>query len=169
MGFFNDEVNKELDRSGSSYMSFEQGANTIRIISEFAWGYEYDYANREEGEEKGRPFYRTNSPEISAVRSKLVLKANMVVWDYSAKELKVLSLHQKNILNAIRDYVENEKFGAPTGYDLVVTKRGDGRDTRYGVVANPPEAIGEEIQNALMGVTINLENFYNGQNPIVER
>lgn len=167
MPFFNEEISKQLDAGGSSFYELQSGSNEFRIVSEFAWGYRHDYQHREEGKELDHPFYRLDDPYVGKNQHKLVLTAAMVVYDYESGELKPFTLHQKNILNVIRDYSNNEKYGNPTDYDLVVTKKGEGRETRYSVIANPPEMFSKEIEAALKDVNINVDNFYEGK-PMIE-
>jgi len=166
--FFNDEVNEELDKKTSDYYKFEEGKNVLRIVSGFAWGYKYNYKNSAEGAEKGYPFYRTNAPEVDAIRSKLQLTAAMVVFDYKDNTLKPLTIHQKAILDSIREYNDNPKYGVPTGYDITITKTGSGKGSKYpNTIADPVEPQSEIIKEALKKVVINLENAYGG-NPVVE-
>lgn len=165
--FFNENVNEEIDKQEGNYFKFETGDNVLRIVTGFAWGMKYDYKNKEEGKEKGYPFYKTDDPAVASVRSKLHLAASMVVWDYKAKELKTLSIHQKGILQALRKYSENPKYGVPTGYDITVTKTVNSQGTRYpATLADPMEELSPEIVKALAEVTINLENSYN-DDPII--
>lgn len=168
MSFFNDAVSEELDKKTSGFYSLEEGQNNFRIVSDFAWGYKFNFQNRAEGEAKEYPFYKMDAPEVEANRSKLVLTAMMVVYDYKTKELKPFSVYQKNILGAIKEYNSNTKYGAPTGYDLVVTKKGSGKETKYpSIIADPPEAVSKEVASALESVTINLDNAYTGK-PLIE-
>jgi hypothetical protein len=165
--FFNDEVNEELDKKQSDYYKFEEGKNQFRIVSPFAWGYKYNFKNSAEGAAKNYPFYKTDSAEVEANRSKLQLTAGMVVFDYRTNELKALTVHQKNILNAIREYNDNPKYGEPTGYDLFVTKTGSGKNSKYpSTTADPKEEMSQAIKDALAKVTINLDNFYEGKSVI---
>lgn len=168
MSFFNDEVSQELDKKTSGFYSLEEGQNNFRIVSDFAWGYKYNFKNRAEGEAKEYPFYKMSAPEVEANRSKLVLTCLMVVYDYKTKELKPFSVYQKNILNAIKEYAENKKYGTPTSYDLTITKKGSGKETKYpSIIADPPEIASKEVLDAVEAVKINMDNAYTGQ-PIIE-
>lgn len=168
MSFFNDEVSQELDKKSSSFYTLEEGQNNFRIVSDFAWGYKYNFKNRAEGEAKEYPFYKMNDPEVEPNRSKLILTCMMVVYDYKTKELKPFSLYQKNILNAIKEYADNKKYGNPTTYDLTITKKGSGKETKYpSIIADPPEAASKEVLDAVESVNINIENAYSGK-PLIE-
>ncbi len=169
MAFFNEEVNKELNKNESSFYSLEQGQNEFRIVSDFAWGYKYNFENREEAEEKEYPFYKLSDKKVQENRHKLNLSAAMVLYDYETEQLMSFNIHQKNILNAIKGYAENDKYGDPTGYDLVITKTGEGRETRYQVIANPPEELPKKVKKALDEVEIKMENVYEGESPIVRK
>jgi len=165
--FFTEDVNKELDKSGSAFYELEQGQNEVRIVSDFVWGYKYDYANRAEAKEKKYPFYPVGSKEAKELSHKLTLVAAMVLFDYKSGDLKSFNIHQKKILNPMRAYVENDKYGDLTGYDIVISKTGEGRDVEYSVIANPPEAMGKEVKEALEGTTIKMDNVFNSESPII--
>lgn len=168
MQFFTEEANEELDKKSSGFYELQDGQNEFRIVSPFAWGYKFNFKNSAEGAEKEYPFYKTDDPEVAKNRSKLQLTAAMVVYDYATKELKPFNVHQKNILNAIREYFNNPKYGDPTGYDLVITKKGSGKETRYpSIMANPPEELSKEVQEALEKAVINVNNVYEKQ-PMIE-
>ncbi len=170
MNFFNDEVNEELDKKSSGFYELEEGQNEFRIVSDFAWGYKYNFKHNAEGAEKDYPFYKSDDPAVEANRSKLQLTCAMVVFDYKTKELKPFNIHQKNILNAIREYVNNPKYGEPTGYDIVITKKGSGKETRYpSIIANPPEEAGKEVKEALEKVTIDVEKAFEKEPTVVEK
>lgn len=165
--YFNDEVNEELDKKASGFFELEEGQNEFRIVSEFAWGYKFNFKNSAEGAEKDYPFYKTDDPEVEKNRSKLQLTAAMVVFDYRTKELKPFNIHQKNILNAIREYVNNPKYGDPTGFDIVITKKGSGKETKYpSIIANPPEEMSKEVKEALAKVKINVEKAFDKESTI---
>ena len=78
----------------------------------------------------------------------------------------MLNLHQKKILKVLRKYAENLKYGEPTKYDVIVTKNGEGRDTEYETIVNPPEDLNSEVKEALSKVTIDIQNVYNDSNVI---
>ena len=59
------------------------------------------------------------------------------VWNYDASRVQVMELTQKSIMGSIKSYVENKKWGDPTGYDLVVTRTGEGLETEYTTIAEP--------------------------------
>lgn len=168
--FFNENVNEELDKSGGVYFKFEEGDNVLRIVSGFAWGMKHDFKNSAEGKEKGYPFFKTDDPQVAPIRSKLHLAASMVVYDYKAKELKTLTIHQKAILLALRKYSENPKYGVPTGYDITITKTVTSQGTRYpSTIADPKEDQSAEIVEALAKVTINLDNSYTSESIIEDK
>jgi len=167
--FFNDETNEELDKKNSDYYKFEEGKNHFRIVSAFAWGYKFNFKNSAEGAEKNYPFYKTDSPEVETNKSKLQLTAGMIVFDYREGKLMALTIHQKNILNAIREYDANPKYGAPTGYDIFVTKTGSGKNSKYpSTTADPKEEVSQAITDALAKVKITLDNFYEGKAVVEE-
>lgn len=169
MEFFIQEANDALEKSGSSFFELETGDNMFRIVSEFKWGYKFNYQNREEAKERKYPFFRTDDPEVAANKSKLNLIATMVVFDYKSGSLKSFNVHQKDILKGMKSYLDNPKYGDLTGYDIVIKKVGEGRESRYQVMANPPEEYSPEIIEALNEVEIVLDNAFEGESVIVRK
>lgn len=70
------------------------------------------------------------------------------VWNVNAKKVQVLELTQKTIMRAIKALTQDEDWGKPTGYDIVVTKIGDGLETEYSVNPKPQTPVSEEVKEA---------------------
>ena len=169
MSFFNDEVREELKKTDGGFYDLEQGQNQFRIVVTPVWGYKYNFENRGEAKEMSHPFYAPSNPEVKENKNKLALNAAMVIYDYSSKQLRPFNIHQKKILNAIDGYEANPKYGDVTGYDVIVGKTGEGRETRYEVMVNPPEDMPKEVKEALKEVEIDMENVFVGDSPIIRK
>jgi hypothetical protein len=60
------------------------------------------------------------------------------VIDGADGKVKMLEITQKGIMNDIRAYIKNERWGTPVmKYTFTVAKAGEGLDTKYTVMANP--------------------------------
>lgn len=167
MAFFNEEVNAELDKKTGDFYKLESGKNMFRIVSDFAWGFRYNYDSREEGMTLNNPFYKINDPLVEKNRDKLVLTCAMVIYDYAGSEFKIFMVTQKNILNAIREYTDNPNYGDPTAYDLIISRTGDKKETRYQVIANPPKEFDPELKKKFAEISVNINNVYEGR-PVIE-
>ena len=157
--FFNQDDIKDLETSESSYMDLQDGDNFVRIVSGFEKGYKFNFDNQEINKELGYPFYAPTEDAVKKYKGKLQKTFVMIVWDYTSKSFKILKIHQKTILNALKTYMENSKYGEPTGYDIIINKNSVGK-TKYSVQANPPEKLAKEISEALSATEINLANLF---------
>jgi hypothetical protein len=150
--------NKLTANDGGGFFDFEKGDNTFRFVCNPVWGYRYTYDFREEDKEEEYPFYEFGAKGVDEDKMKIVMKA--VVWDVENKDLKFIEISQNTIINAIQAYSDNDKYGDPKGYNIVVRKTGEGRDTRYSVIAEPPEDQSEDLKEALNKVEINPDSFF---------
>lgn len=91
------------------------------------------------------------------------------VWNREAKKIQVWSFTQATIFNQLKGLVENKKWGALDGYDVTITRKGDGTDTEYAVVPNPKEALDPEAMTAwadLQTRWLGLPALYSGGHPM---
>jgi len=80
---------------------------------------------------------------------------------------KIWQINQASIREMITAFNDNEKYGDPRGYDLVVARQGSGLDTSYTVVANPPEKLSDEDRAIATEAleTVDVEALYAGEDP----
>ncbi len=165
--FFSQDDIKDLEAKTSQYMDLEDGDNLIRIVSGFTKGYKFNFDNQELNKELNYPFYAADDENVAKYKGKLQKTFVMVVWDYASESFKILKVHQKTILSQINTYMENDKYGDPTKYDLIINKSSVGK-TKYTVTANPPEAVSKKIEAELAKVEIKPENiFVDGEDVII--
>jgi len=148
--------------SGGNYMKLEDGQNKFRILSEAITGYEVWTV-----ENKPLRFsaYPKSMPGNIRPDSKVKHFWAMAVWNYAAEAVQVLELTQSSIRDQIHDYYKLEEYGEPVGYDINITRRGEGLDTEYTVQALPPKPMAEHIRKAFEEKTVNLEALFDGNNP----
>lgn len=154
-------------------MQFEPGENRFRVLSPSIIGMEYWVTKGD----KRQPVRKHMDEPIPVEELGVDKWGNpeqpkyfwaFVVWNYGAKKIQILEITQKTIRNPIKAYVKNPKYGDPKDYDITVTKSGEGKETEYLVVADPPEKVETHIQKARDSVTINLNALYAGEDPFAE-
>lgn len=170
----------QIPTASTGYMKFEQGENRFRILGKPIWGNEYwvdKDGNPRDPEQPAQPGdkpVRKRMDERISPENGGTLKHfwAMVVWNYNAVNpdntkgrLQILEITQKTIQKAIKKYSQNEKWGHPNGYDIVVDRDGEGLDTEYQVVAEPHSELENKIQEAYKTAEINLEALYDGEDP----
>lgn len=168
MALFDKSFQSEVNKESGGFFRPSTGSNLVRIVSDFAQGFRFDFDNREEGAKMGHPTFRLDDPFVKENRHKLRLSAQCVVFNYQTGQLESWDINQKTILKSLSDYAENPKYGDPKGYDLLIKAEGMGKDVRYSVQANPPEPASEEVITALEGKAIKIDNVFEGKNPIVD-
>jgi hypothetical protein len=80
-----------------------------------------------------------------------------VVWNYKEEKVQILEVTQKGIQKKLESLFNDADWGSPRNYDLVVTKSGEGMDTRYEVMPKVPKAIDEGIVKLYEDMHITLE------------
>lgn len=153
----------EMPKNEGNYLNkFPEGKTTFRILSQAITGFVY-WTKDKKPVRSPEPWDEMPSDmkEGSQVRHFWAF----IVWNYDAEKAQIMELTQKTIMGPIQDYVENKKWGDPTKYDLVVSRKGkDLNDTEYTVIAEPHSAAPEaDISH------INLEALFTGADPFAAK
>jgi len=151
----------------SNYMKLKDGENTIRILSSAIVGYEYFNTNNKPVRSK-TPF-KIVPDDIGLDRDGKTKKIKhfwaFVVWNYEAEKIQILEIVQSTIQSAIKAIVDNKKWGNPHGYDITITRTGEGFDTEYAVMPNPHSEIAPSILEIYKEMKIDLDALYVNKNP----
>lgn len=91
-----------------------------------------------------------------------------VVWDYANEDFKILQVTQKTLMEQLFKFIKDEDYGDPTGYDIKISRTGEGKSTEYSLVAAPPKPPTKEIQAAYAALTCNLNALFDGDDPFAE-
>lgn len=162
--------------STSQYMKFESGVNTFRILDKPIMGMEFwttktddkgvskRFPNRKRMGETIKMSELEVNPESGKIDSPQHFWA-MPVWNYKDKQIQILEIKQKTVLEAIKSYIDNPKWGSPTEYDITVTKTGEKLTTKYLVDHDPKEELDKEIAKQFKEMKINLEALFDGKDP----
>ncbi len=146
----------------NSFMKFVAGKNKFRIMSSLTTGFEY-WTSEDKPVRSREPF--TETPDIK-VDPKTGKDTNInhfwavVVWNYNAEALQLLEITQKGIQKYILNLVNDPDWGKPQGYDIVVTRDGDGLSTKYTVAANPHKDMDPEIVAAYEASDLDPESLF---------
>lgn len=177
------EPDYKPDVSQGSYFRFEQGANRFRILERPITGYEWwvhedgTVVARGEKPIKGNKPVRTpknkqhplyKSLDIDAYEASKEFWA-MIVWNYKAKQIQILEITQSSIIQTIFTLARDPEWGSPLGYDLTVTRDGEGLQTTYETIPSPPKELSMDIRKALMSTKINIEALFTGGDPFASQ
>ena len=88
------------------------------------------------------------------------------IYHIDSKEPQLWSITQRTIQRQIRQFVENPNWGNPRNYNLAVTREGEGLQTKYSVVAEPPiEPPSDLMVEAMKEAKIDCREIFRGENP----
>lgn len=88
-----------------------------------------------------------------------------IVYDYEAEIFRVLQISQKTVLENIYKYMKDEDYGDLTGYDLVITRKGSGKETKYSVLAKPPKPLAAAVDAEFKELGWKLDYVFENKNP----
>lgn len=161
--------NYEIPKSPSNYMKLEDDRNKFRVLSSAIVGFEY--WNTQNKPVRSATAFEEMPDDIRLEKdgkpSKIKHFWAFVVWNYDTNRVQILELTQKSIMTGIKALVDDPAWGNPNGYDIVITKKGDGLDTEYSVMPNPHTMVSEEVMNAYKPDAINLPALFKGEDPFV--
>jgi hypothetical protein len=159
--------------SGGNYLKLEKGQTTFLPLSSPIVGWEYwnnsnkpvRLATQPEGRWEDLPDIK---PEKDG-KYRLSHFWAFPVIDLADGKVKILEVTQKSIQNSVREYAKNPAWGNPIQrYTFTVSRNGDGLDTEYNTMANPPMQPAKEWLDAWKAVTtkgFNLNELYHGGDP----
>ena len=91
-----------------------------------------------------------------------------VVYDYSADDFRILQITQKTLMDQLFKFISDEDYGDPTGYDIKISKSGEGKKTEYSLVAAPPKAVKAELRERFTNFKCDLPRIFDGEDPFGE-
>lgn len=159
----------------SNYMSFEEGANTFRVLGKPIMGLVYwQDVTKEDGTKGSKPIRVREGTPINPGNLRTGKDGSpelpkffwaMPVYNFRDKRVQILEITQKTVRKAIENLVKNPKWGNPTGYNIVVERSGSGFDTEYVVNPEPKDDLDQAIIDQYKAMNINLEALYEGGDP----
>lgn len=158
----------EPKQDQGDYMKITEGEHRIRIMSNPAIGYQTFYKN-EEGKNKVLRS-KTFKELVNDRRASDGIREfhAFIVWNYAEESLMVLNVTQKKIQRAIFELANDEDWGDPKQYDILIKRTGTGfNDTEYSVIAKPAKPAPQEATDAMKEVTIDFDLYFSGGDPIV--
>lgn len=160
MDFLEDDYTPPV--SGGNYAKLNDGVNKFRILSKPILGWC--------GWTGGKPerFTYKNKPERTFDQGKPARHFwAMIVWNYQDKAVQVLEITQYMIQQAIMSLSKSDDWGNPYEYDIVITKTGKEKNTKYTVQPSKPKPLDDEIKKAALDKPIYLDNMFAGADPFV--
>ena len=148
----------------SDYMKFAKGKNKFRVLDSAIVGHEY-WMDIDGKRVHKRKRIGEVIPMGEVGEGGLKHFWAFPVFNRENEKIQILQITQKSIMNAIKDLTKDDDWGDPKGYDLVVTRTGDGLDTRYSVMPSPKSEIDEGIMAVYEEMNINLDLLFSNGDP----
>jgi hypothetical protein len=162
----------ERQESVGNYMSLEEGANPIRVLSSAVVGWEWWTADQEGNRTPNRVRNQADVPWEFVRTADKKDKAKefwaFVVYNQNAKTVQILEIKQQTIMRLLEGLVKSPKWGNPRDYDIVIFKSKTGPnpyDVEYSVMPEPKEPIDPAIVQTYENMGIRLEALYEGADP----
>lgn len=155
--------NYEAPAAPSNYLKFQKGKTKFRYLTPVILGYVWF----EDGEDGKKKVYREKFEDVKSKKIAITPEAKFfwsgVVLDYETGALKILEITQRTIQAAIQSLAEDDSWGSPLEFDIIVTRTGDGMETTYVTMPCPKTVIASELYEEAK--KINLEALWEGKDP----
>lgn len=167
MSFLPDE-HKEPKAKSNYTMPMDEGALKLRVMSSAVVGF-ITWGENEEGQRRPTRYHVGKEPPFGPDGKDPKYFIAFIVWNYIEERLQIMELTQKTIRTDLEALVNNEVWGDPKTYDIVVTRKGTKLDdTKYSVTPNPHTSCPVEAAKALEENPINLSALFSGADPFTQ-
>lgn len=153
--------------TSGNYMKLKDGKNVFRVMSSAIVGWVY-WNEAKKPVRSSTPFQGVPADIRRNEKNEPEMPKHFwafVVWNYDAKALQILEVSQKQIMNGIKAFVDDEQWGDPKGYDITVKRSGSGFETEYQILPSPHAPVVGDAEAALIAHPVNLEALFSGGDP----
>lgn len=155
--------NYEQPKTKGGYYKFEKGDNRFRMISPAITG----WIDWDKSWDKPKPI-RTKEQRPALGENAPKHFWTMRVFDYESNSVKILEITQVSVQDAIYTLTKDSDWWPVDWYDIVVTRTGDGMETKYSVVPKPQKALTKEQLQIIKDTYVNLDALYRNEDPFLE-
>lgn len=143
--------------SGGSFFQPEKGNTKVRILTPPVFGY---VAWKREGDSKLPVHIRLDEKFDFKPEQSPKYFWGVLIWNFKENAIQLWVLSKATIISKLETLLENDEYGDPRGYNITVTRKGDGMDTEYDVVPSPKSELAEEIKKAMEETKLNPESIF---------
>ena len=155
----------KVPATGGSYMKFKIGENRFRFLCSPIVG--YGWWEDVDGGRKPKRVKKSEGVPVEHAEDMKHFWAS-VVWNFDDERIQILEITQKGIMLSLSGLSKDNDWGSPVGnrgYDIVVTREGEGLETKYEVRSKPKRELDEGITQLYKDMKINLDALYAGDDP----
>lgn len=156
-----------VPQSGGSYLKFNEGANKVRVLGSPVLGWMYWTQDKKPVRLRKAPgglpidIRQNNDGSYDRVKHFWAVP----VWNYRDGAVQIMEVTQATIQSAITDLANAEEWGNPRGYDITISRKGEGLNTEYTIQPSPHKPLDEKIRAAYEDKKLNLEALFEGGDP----
>lgn len=173
MSFLEEGYSLPKKEFANNYLQkFEEGETRVRILASPKLGYEWwvdSEGHIREGKiQKGDKPIRRGMRETIPISAESVLKHfwAMPIYNYAEKSVQIMKITQYQIQSTLISLVDDEDWGTPLEYDIVIKRVGTGfNDTEYSVIPKPAKPLSSEVKEAAKSVFIDMDAWMRGEDP----
>lgn len=166
----------KVPETPGKYFKTKNGDNRIRILGSAIVGYEgWTYEHKGKSvpvRHRIKPDGFAEPFDIAQVDMGKKIKHFWAfpVWNVDEKLVQVYQITQKSIMDKIKTLTQDEDWGDPTQYGLVISRSGEKLDTKYEVTPKPKTPLPDEALIAWDKVrpTFELEKLFDNGDPFGE-
>ena len=152
-------ANYEAPRAGGQYLKLEKGKTQLRIVSSAVVG----YVGWDRSGAKPQPVRSKDKKDLVDFDTKEDRVKHFwicAVLDRGDDAIVLWEITQSTIQKSLNSLVTDPEWGEPSGYDISITRTGDGLETSYTVMPSPkkPLKLSPEQQEQLAGMK--LDNIF---------
>lgn len=144
-------------------MKFLKGPNRFRILTSPTLGWVTWVDNEDGSRQPIREAFSKTRPNSDAKHFWA-----MGVLDFADDTVKILEITQVGIIDAITALATDPDWGNPKEYNLTVTRKGEGKDTKYTVTSAPHKELSDEQRAIVADVMLDVPALLRGESPFVE-
>jgi hypothetical protein len=169
----------EIPTTPSQFLKLEEGKHQIRVLDSAITGVEYWVEiTGEDGSTKRQPkrVHVGESIPVGEIDPDNTPKNFWAfpIWNYKTSTIQTLSLTQKSLMKQLKTLVDDEDYGDPTGYDIVITRTGKTLgDTEYQLTPKPPKLLDEEVikqyEELVDSGKYDINRLYDGEYPLKDK
>lgn len=148
----------------SGYMKFVQGENKFRVLSTSIIGME-GWKDKKPQRFTMEEYDDDTANICSQFENGVSHFWAFVVWNYNDKCIQILEIKQMSIMDTIAGLVGSPDWGKPFDYDITVTRKGEGMQTKYMIQPCPKKELDKDIKAKYEATNINLEALFAGDDP----
>lgn len=154
------------DNGGGNYLKFKPGDTRFRILDDPILGQVYFNNDNKPVRKRMGEQIDMDDVKVDQYGKKRVRHFwAMPVFNPDVDAVQILEITQSTIQDKIVSLNKNPDWGDPKQYGLTVTRSGEGKDTKYEVIAAPPRPLPDGVLQRFEEKRPNMEALFTNEDP----